>query len=76
MREIFREVLKKTTGQDLIEEAAHGGNECGVFNGLLGGVDIITMGPKTYDIHTPKERLDLASFDRAYTLLTKVVEEC
>ncbi len=76
MREVFAKVLKDSTGKELVEIAAHGGNECGVFSGLIPDIDIITLGPVTFDIHTPKERLDLASFDRSFAMLKKVLEEC
>ncbi len=74
MRLLFEEALRYTTGQDLKEVASHGGCECGVFNSLLDGADIITLGAKTYDIHTPDERLDIASFDRSYMVLKNIIE--
>ena len=74
MRVLFKEALKEVTGQDLLEVASHGGCECGVFNSLLDGADIITLGAKTYDIHTPDERLDLASFDTSYAVLKNIIE--
>jgi dipeptidase D len=38
-------------------------------------MDIVTMGPKMQDIHTPQEALDLASFDATFTLLRAYLEE-
>ena len=75
MREILRQVLKER-GIKMEEVAIHGGLECGVFKGLIPDLDIITYGPVTEDIHTPDERLNLASFDRAYENLLKVLERC
>ncbi len=75
MREILRSVLAEK-GIEMKEEASHGGLECGVFKGLIPDLDIITYGPISKGAHTPDEKLDLASFDRAYTNLTAVLERC
>ena len=75
MREILREALKEK-GIEMKEVAIHGGLECGVFKGLIPELDIVTYGPISKDIHTPDERLDLASFDRAYDNLLRVLEKC
>ena len=39
-------------------------------------MDVITYGPIMESIHTPGERLELESFDRAYKVLTKLISEC
>ena len=76
MRDIYRNALKDLYGKDLVEIAAHGGCECGVFSDLVPGIDIVSCGPVTMDIHTPEERLDLASFDRTYEILRYIVKAC
>ena len=73
LRKLLREVLKER-GIDLKEEAAHGGLECGIFKGLDEELDIITYGPVAEGAHTPEEKLDLASFDRAFAVLCEVLE--
>lgn len=75
MRDIYAKVVKEIYGQELVTSAGHGGTECGVFNGLVGGMDIISLGAKSSGCHTPDEKLDLASFDRTYKLLCTVVSE-
>ena len=74
MRELLRTVLKKHD-IDLKEVAAHGGLECGVFKGLNPKLDIITYGPVSDGYHTPQEKLDLASFERAYYILLELLKE-
>ena len=48
--------------------ATHAGLECGTFYGSLKALgktpDIISVGPNMYDIHTPKESLEIASVER------------
>lgn len=76
MREIMGEAVRELYHEELNVTAAHGGTECGVFSQLHEDMDIISIGPVTRYIHTPDEELDLASFDRTYTLLTNVVKRC
>lgn len=73
MRKIMKEVLEER-GVELKERATHGGLECGIFKGLIPELDIITLGPIAKGEHTPDERLDLASFDRAYGDLLEVLK--
>lgn len=73
MRDTFSKVVKDIYDQELVLIAAHGGCECGVFKGFEPEMDIISVGPKCAFIHTPDEQLDLASFDRTYTLLCSIM---
>lgn len=75
MRDLYRSVLEKR-GMTLIEEASHGGLECGVIKGLDPTMDIITLGAITEMIHSPDERLELQSFDDAYSILCEILKEC
>lgn len=75
LRETLRTVLKRHD-IELEETATHGGLECGHFKGLEPELDIITYGPVAHGAHTPDEKLDLASFDRAYGVLCEVLAEC
>ena len=75
LREILREVLKEK-GIEMKERSTHGGLECGIFKGLIPDLDIITYGPIEVGEHTPEEKLDLASFDRAYENLIEVLKRC
>ena len=75
MRELLRRVVREFGGE-LTEHAGHGGNECGVFKALNPKLDIITFGPIGSGIHTPEEKLDLASFEKSYQMLKRIVSEC
>lgn len=54
--------------------AIHAGLECGIFSGKMPGIDCISFGPDIADIHTPKEKLDIASVGRVYNFLLKLLE--
>lgn len=75
MRDTLKRVCENVLGKELHLMAVHGGLECGVFKAMNEDMDIVTMGPKMQDIHTPDEALDLASFDATFTLLKSCLEE-
>ena len=75
LRDVLKRVCKRLYNQELELVAVHGGLECGVFKKLVPDMEIVTMGPVMFDIHTPQERLNLESFDRTYTFLKEFLEE-
>lgn len=50
-------------------DALHAGLECGILSGKLPELDCISLGPDLTDIHTPRERLHIASTERTWRLL-------
>ncbi len=55
------------------EEAIHAGLECGILLSKMPKLDIISVGPDMWDIHTPRERLGISSTARLYDLLCHVI---
>ncbi|MBR0138181.1 MAG: beta-Ala-His dipeptidase [Erysipelotrichaceae bacterium] len=76
LREKMNEVVKDMYGREIVTIAGHGGCECGVFCAMYEDMDIIGVGPNSANAHTPEEKLNLESFDRAYTLLVRIIELC
>ena len=74
VREVFKESYRALFGTELNVEALHAGLECGLFAEALEGLDAIAVGPQLYDVHTPDEHMELASFERFYTLLVDVLK--
>ena len=72
LREALRNVLREK-GEELTEEASHGGLETGVFKGRYPEMDIITYGPRMSGCHTPDEALELDSFLRSYQNLVRLI---
>ncbi|WP_044936678.1 aminoacyl-histidine dipeptidase [Pseudobutyrivibrio sp. LB2011] len=62
-------------GEAPIVETIHAGVECGLLASKLPGLDAVSIGPEMYDIHTPKERLSIASTERVYNYVRKVIED-
>ena len=69
LRDLFKSFYFQRTGIEVKEVATHGGLETGIFKGKMPALDIITMGPNMADIHTPEERMEVASFVNCYKLL-------
>lgn len=55
-------------------EAIHAGLECGLLSEKLPGLDCISLGPQMHDIHTSRERLDIASVRRTWEFLLELLK--
>lgn len=73
LRELVADVYRKQTGKEPVIEAIHAGLECGVFAGKLPGLDCVSIGPDMQEIHTPRERLNVASTQRTWALICDVL---
>ena len=73
----FRDTLlaayKDLTGKDGVVEATHGGLECGLLMEKLPGLDAVSMGPDLFDVHSVRERLNVASTERTYALVCELL---
>ncbi|MBQ1895865.1 MAG: aminoacyl-histidine dipeptidase [Clostridia bacterium] len=67
-------VFKSLYNKDPVIEIIHAGLECGIFSERIPGLDAISIGPDLFDIHTPKERLDLHSAERTMNFVLKILE--
>ena len=55
-------------------EAIHAGLECGIFCEKIEGLEAVSIGPNIFDIHTPRETLDLKSTEKTYRAIIKLLE--
>ncbi len=53
----------------------HAGLECGFISQAVPDMDIISCGPNVYDLHSPDERLEKASFERFFKVIKALIEE-
>ena len=77
--ELFRTwngVYRDATGRDLYLKFTGGGNDVGTIMDGMGRdrCQAIGISPDITGVHTPKEALDLASFDRTYGYLLEVLK--
>ena len=54
--------------------AIHAGLECGLLGEKLPGLDCVSIGPQMHDIHTSREKLDIASTERTWKFLLEVLK--
>ena len=54
--------------------AIHAGLECGLLGEKIPGLDCVSIGPQMHDIHTSRERLEIASTERVWKFLLEVLK--
>ena len=54
--------------------AIHAGLECGLLSEKLPGLDCVSIGPDMHDIHTSREKLEIASTERTWNFLLEVLK--
>lgn len=72
---IMSEAYEELTGEKPVLTGIHAGVECGIFCDKMPGIDCISYGPQMQDIHTTRERLNIASVEKNYALTVKVLEK-
>ena len=71
MVRVFREMFAKEP--EVV--AIHAGLECGLLSEKLPRLDCVSIGPDMQDIHTSRERLNIASTERTWQFLLKILQE-
>ncbi len=54
--------------------AIHAGLECGLLGEKLPGLDCVSIGPNMKDIHTSRERLEIASTKRTWEFILEILK--
>ena len=54
--------------------AIHAGLECGLFLEKYPYLDMVSIGPQMYGVHSPQERLSIPSTDRCYAWLCQILK--
>lgn len=75
LRDTFVRIYQKLYGKEPKVEAIHAGLECGLISEKLPDLDCISVGPQMHDIHTSREKLEIASTERTWKLLLEVLKE-
>lgn len=75
IREVFKDAYKELTGEELKVEAIHAGLETGLFNAVLGDIDMVSFGPNMWGVHAPGENISISSVERSYNLLLEVLKK-
>lgn len=75
LRDKAIEVHKRIYGKEPEIISIHAGLECGFFKEKYPDMDMISTGPNLFDVHTPQEKLEIASAQRVYRWLTELLAE-
>ena len=75
VRDAYLSAYEQLFGEKASVTTIHAGLECGVISKALEGIDIISCGPIVLDLHSPDEALNIASFERFFKVIKKIIEE-
>lgn len=72
--EIARDTYRNLFGEEPRVRAIHAGLECGLFLEKYPDLDMISVGPTLRGVHSPDERLEIASVGKFWELLQVVLQ--
>lgn len=75
LRDTMVKVYSEMFGKEPEVLAIHAGLECGLLSEKLPGLDAVSIGPQMHDIHTSREKLEIASTARVWNFLCRVLKE-
>lgn len=75
LRDLCVKVYKEQYGEEPKIEVIHAGLECGILSSKIEGLDCISLGPDMYDVHTPDEKISIASICRVWEFLKAVLAQ-
>ena len=73
LRDLMCEVYREQFGKEPEIQAIHAGLECGLLSDKLPGLDCVSFGPEMADIHTSREKLNIASVGRMWKYLLEIL---
>ena len=74
LRDLMVDLYTQMNGKEPEVLAIHAGLECGLLGEKLPGLDCVSIGPQMHDIHTSRERLDIASTERSWNFLLEILK--
>ena len=74
LEQVAVESCRRILGHEPLVQTIHAGLECGVLLAKSTNLQCISFGPDILDIHTPRERLSLASTERTWRLLLDILQ--
>ncbi len=75
LRDKMVRIYRDCYGKEPIVTVIHAGLECGILAQKIEGLDCISFGPDILDIHTTEEKLDIASTERVWNYLLRVLAD-
>ena len=75
LRDTMIKVYRQMYGNEPEVVAIHAGLECGILSDKLPGLDCVSIGPNMLDIHTSREKLEIASTRRTWEFLLEILKQ-
>ena len=74
LRDTMVRIYRDMFGKEPQVLEIHAGLECGLLGEKLPGLDCVSIGPQMHDIHTSREKLEIASTERTWRFLLEVLK--
>ncbi|MDD7732210.1 MAG: beta-Ala-His dipeptidase [Firmicutes bacterium] len=74
LRDTCCRTYKEVTGKDMEVLVIHAGLECGCIYDQRPELEFVSIGPNMYDVHSVKERLDMASAERTFAYVKEILK--
>jgi len=71
----IRKHFERVTGREIKVEAIHAGLECGIIGSKIPGIQMVSIGPRLENAHTPEERVKIIDIEILYSLLKAILED-
>ena len=68
------EQYRRLFGKEPIVRGIHAGLECGLFSEKYPGLDMVSFGPTLRGVHSPDEKLEIATVDMVWKHLLAILE--
>ncbi len=75
LRDLYMSVYRRLYGENPSIRSIHAGLECGLLKEKLPDLDIISIGANMENIHSPAEKLDLASTEKLFKIIAELLGE-
>jgi dipeptidase D len=67
-------VHEERFGKRMLVKAIHAGLECGLIGEKYPGMEMVSIGPSMWDVHTPDEHVSIPSVQSFWTFLVGILE--
>jgi dipeptidase D len=68
-------VYKETTGKEMKVVAMHAGLECGIIGEKYPGMQMVSIGPDMWEVHTPNEHVSIPSVAFFFKFVKAILEK-
>ena len=71
---VMKTAYSEVTGEDLKVIGVHAGLECAFFSSVKPEMQMVSVGPQLYDVHSPKERWEISSLPNTIDFVVRALE--